>query len=401
MEPQFKGNWYPGLDGVRAIAVILVFTTHTIPHFTANIGWMGVQIFFVLSGFLITGILFDNRNQPNRWKNFYARRALRIFPLYYFVWLVIALLTPFLHLQWHGLDALWPLYVGNYIPFLSHSNPLIEIASASHHFALRIGHFWSLAVEEQFYFLWPLIVFSVGDRKKLTRICQVGIVAVLALRIALHFAAPAWMLHRDLQDRITFTQADSFMIGGLLALWMRGPERERLKSAGMPLFLSALSCLVALKVIYVAFFHERLGYNQHSPWISTWGFTIIDLSAAGLILAAMTSGTWVHWLTTLPFLRRLGTYSYGFYVYHLLLLPFVLSKLPRRGVHGWYALDALCLVGYFFAVFAVSALSYHFLEMPFLRLKGLFGEKHRNPQLATAAEPAAAARAAATQEGVA
>src|ERR1700761_9741340 len=111
-------RFYPALDGLRAIAVLMVFYQHYIsntggaPAF--NWGWSGVDLFFVLSGFLITGILYDTRNTLHRFRNFYVRRTLRIFPLYYGVLLMALLLTPVFHWFWHPAQILWPLYLGNY-----------------------------------------------------------------------------------------------------------------------------------------------------------------------------------------------------------------------------------------------------------------------------------------------
>lgn len=359
---------YPGLDGVRAIAVLLVFSVHTIPQFTASIGWVGVQIFFVLSGFLITGILYDTRYEPHRWRNFITRRALRIFPLYYFVWIVIAVLTPLLRLEWHRLDALWLVYLGNYVNFAAGNESLIQLVSQNHDFSIRVGHFWSLAIEEQFYLLWPLVVFAVRDRGKLIRTAQYGILAVLGLRIALYCLSPAPLLHLALLNYLTFTQADAFFVGALMALWMRGPEWERIRAIGSPLLLSAGGAFIGIQAIAALFFHGRHNFNQTSPWISTFGFTLIDLTAAGFILCAMREGSTIYRLCCRPLLRRLGICSYGFYVYHQLLLPDVLAILPRAG--RWHAaIDGLGIAAYFLLICGVSGLSYRYLETPFLRLK--------------------------------
>ena len=94
-QPDSHGVWFPGLDGVRGIAIGLVFMVHYLRR-GGHIGWMGVLIFFVLSGFLITGVLFNGRNETHRFRNFYIRRTLRIFPLFYFIWLLALLGSPFL-----------------------------------------------------------------------------------------------------------------------------------------------------------------------------------------------------------------------------------------------------------------------------------------------------------------
>jgi peptidoglycan/LPS O-acetylase OafA/YrhL len=110
--------FYPALDGLRAIAFLMVFFQH---YTSVAWGWTGVNIFFVLSGFLITGILFDSRDDPHRARTFYIRRTLRIFPLYYGIFLVLFLATPILHWHWSWAWIAWPLYLGNFLRFISHS----------------------------------------------------------------------------------------------------------------------------------------------------------------------------------------------------------------------------------------------------------------------------------------
>lgn len=358
---------YPGLDGVRAIAVLLVFSVHTISVWTLNIGWVGVQVFFVLSGFLITGILYDSREQPNRWRNFYTRRALRIFPLYYFVWFLIAALTPMLRLEWHRLDALWLLYLGNYIQLFAGNDSLHQLSSSHSHFRIVVEHFWSLAVEEQFYLLWPMIVFAIGRRQTLIRLCIAAVPAIFALRLLLDFVAPAWMLHLDLLRYSVFTQADAFLIGGFMALCSRGPEWQRMRSSGAVLFLGSAGLIAAHQIFQIARFHTHGELSTSSPWVTTFGFTLIDLAAAGLILMAMQPRTIVNRLCSLRFIARLGVISYGFYVYHMILLHAVLPAVPH---HGRSALFAPFVLAFDFGiVYLVSDLSYRYLETPFLRLK--------------------------------
>src|ERR1700749_4828090 len=165
--------FYPALDGMRAVAFTLVFLIH---YLRLPWGWSGVNIFFVLSGFLITGILLDTRNDAHRARNFYVRRILRIFPLYYGVLLALLLLHPLLHCQWTRAWLAWPLYLGNFLRFAGPSaaidgSPLEHAADGwlilgrFPHASLYVGHFWSLCVEEQFYLFWPWVVFLIRSRK--------------------------------------------------------------------------------------------------------------------------------------------------------------------------------------------------------------------------------------------
>src|SRR4051794_20681335 len=163
----------PALDGFRALAVTLVFIHHlgggshggavlrAINEFRKR-GWMGVDLFFVLSGFLITGILFDTRNDSHFFSRFYARRSLRILPLFYLVAAVLLALTPIFNYQWHWLQLTFLAYIGNL--FGNYDFSLYEVLSSSHPNAkIFLGHIWSLCVEEQFYLLWPFVVWLVRD----------------------------------------------------------------------------------------------------------------------------------------------------------------------------------------------------------------------------------------------
>jgi peptidoglycan/LPS O-acetylase OafA/YrhL len=152
----------------------------------------GVDVFFVLSGFLITGILYDTRDDIHRVRSFYIRRTLRIFPLYYGVFLAIFLLTPLVRWAWTWQWIAWPLYLGNFLRFLyPHLNNHFVNTFADAHLVsrayprldLRLGHFWTLCVEEQFYLLWPWVVFTVRDRRKVMAICLACIVVVPIARI--------------------------------------------------------------------------------------------------------------------------------------------------------------------------------------------------------------------------
>jgi len=182
----------PVLDGVRGLAILMVMLHHFTPDHGAGIlsvlhlGWVGVDLFFVLSGFLITGILFDAKGSANYFQNFYARRGLRIFPLYYGILLLILFALPLL--QWldvihvPGLDQVrvWQPWL-----WLHSSNLLLAwkgqwmLDSG----VIRMNHFWSLAVEEHFYLVWPVVV-ALFDRKSLMKIAAGVIIAALSLRAA-------------------------------------------------------------------------------------------------------------------------------------------------------------------------------------------------------------------------
>jgi peptidoglycan/LPS O-acetylase OafA/YrhL len=155
----------------------MVFANH---YLRLPWGWAGVDVFFVLSGFLITGILFDTREQANRVRSFYVRRILRIFPLYFGLMLALVLLYPIFRWDWSWSWLLWPAFLGNFARgqhVFAVGSPLQMLADAqplSRSFPriqLFCGHLWSLCVEEQFYLIWPGIVFWLRNRRQLLWVC--------------------------------------------------------------------------------------------------------------------------------------------------------------------------------------------------------------------------------------
>jgi peptidoglycan/LPS O-acetylase OafA/YrhL len=185
----------PELDGIRGIAVLLVIIHHSVANYTplatwekvvcqaVGIGWSGVDLFFVLSGFLISGILIDSRESPRYFTSFYARRVLRIFPLYFGYLLgFFCLIKPFAAIfpfpevaKWSLLPATEQLWYWSY---------LSNWRSGLGHDISFLTHFWSLAIEEQFYMVWPLVVFF-ASRKALLRICIGIVVLAVTMRTGL------------------------------------------------------------------------------------------------------------------------------------------------------------------------------------------------------------------------
>jgi peptidoglycan/LPS O-acetylase OafA/YrhL len=362
--------YYPALDGIRAMALAMVFMDH---YGGVGILGVGVNVFFVLSGFLITGILLDTREQPHRLRNFYVRRTLRIFPLYYGVFLLLLLVTPCAHWSWNNAWLLWPAYLGNYLLFLPQWLPRHDwfIVANAQLFTpggvvLQLGHFWTLCVEEQFYLLWPWFVFT-RSRRFLLWFCGVAIVVLPLLRtLAAHTFPPAAIRAGVLFRTLPF-QADSLLLGAMLAMLLRGEYRSQLVRYGR-------LCGSVLAVAAVAFVYCRIDLHLpalHQPFLKTypplsWQLSVVNLVSGALILASLQPGSWVYRVFHLRPLRWLGRISYGAYVFH---------NIP----HGYYGLMASAvwpahdqLMTAMFAIVCtvlLAALSYRFFEMPFLRLK--------------------------------
>lgn len=376
---------FPALDGLRAIAICGVFADHygggshggkilVLINALRGYGSLGVDLFFVLSGFLITGILYDTLNDSRYFYRFFARRSLRIFPIYYLVFAIIALLTPILFYQWRWGHALFLIYMGNFLGNYDFS--YYEFLSRrSHTFLISISHFWSLCVEEQFYMLWPIAVFFLRKRRNIL-IAGISIsILSIALR-ALEFAwqgpviAERWII-RTLPFRM-----DALLIGGLLAILLRGPHADRVQRSCKWLFLAGAS--ISLALFY-------LSPEYDSFWKLVPGLTIFAITFAGLIGSTLRTDGPAYRIFNLKPLRILGKYSYGFYIYHLLFrwvwIEFLIwcnAKLHSLALAGIVALSTNFIV-----TFLVSKISYDFFESRFLRYKVHFEydrelESHRH-----------------------
>jgi peptidoglycan/LPS O-acetylase OafA/YrhL len=314
--------------------------------------WVGVTLFFALSGFLITGILYDTLGSERYFRTFFARRALRIFPLYYGVLLLLLLLTRLLHFNWHG--QAWRLltYTTN-IPFtyewVSNPSPYINLR-----------HFWSLAVEEQFYLLWPLIIFLLRSWRKVLAATLIGAGLSLAFRasLALNGLAP--------QNHTLFGSMDALLLGGTLALLVRSRYREQTLRWGAPVFLCALGVTLA-----EAFSHRSFDWWS-STYLTTIGMTILGVGMAALVAASLKPRSIVQRLCTNSVLRFFGRYSYGLYVYHY-SVDSALTSPVRRVLEAHGAPKLLAILGGAVVVCGISVvlavLSYHLYEVHFLKLK--------------------------------
>lgn len=369
--------FYPAFDGLRAIAVLMVFVYHYLPG-AMNWGWIGVDIFFVLSGFLITGILYDSRHRAHRFRIFYIRRVLRIFPVYYLVLLVPVLLWPVFHWAWHPADWMWPAYLGNYIRFLwpadylqNHSPFEILQSLRAPWLRLSYDHLWTLSVEEQFYLVWPLVVFTLGGRVVLRNVCLAAVAVVPLLRWAALHLFSRRLLEVGLLYHATPLRADALMLGGAVALAMRGPERQRILRLGWPLVIGVLAIFAVFQTVE----YLRTGYPANISDFqreSVFGFSAIAVFAAGLLLLTVVEGNLVNRLCNNFWLRALGQRSYGFYVYHLLLFT-VWQRLAVWLMFGHrrYTMEGTAAVA-MVATLLLSWASFHWIEAPLLRLKARF-----------------------------
>lgn len=341
-------------------------------------GLFGVDLFFVLSGFLITGILFDSLADPSFFSKFYARRFLRIAPLYYTVLVVLFLLTPLLHLQWNGMGWLLLGYLQNLRPS--------QISTFQPGPQIGLFHFWSLAVEEQFYLVWPTLVFFIRGKKPLFITTLLISGAALLLRIVLVFhGTPTLDIHVN-----TLCRADSLLLGGSLALAYRSHYWPRVLQLAPFGFLSAAFIIV--------FSIRFLGMHSVSSlasmlWFDGFRYTLLALGFACLLAWALRPQSVARWVFESAPLRFLGKYSYGIYVLHVLFLSFCV-KYFRATILTLTHSKLLAVVGAGTTSLAISIvaayLSYNLFEKKFLRLKRYFDYQSPAPPPAnTVADPEA------------
>ncbi|HEX4649908.1 MAG TPA: acyltransferase [Granulicella sp.] len=357
---------YAALDGLRGIAILDVMLYHFSGSYKgtnpilriwgsiADSGWMGVDLFFVLSGFLITGILFDTAFTENKTKNFYARRALRIFPLFYGVLVGLLLLTPVLHLHWRPGHLLFFFYLSNMTDFFAPN-------LAPVHNWINLGHLWSLAVEEQFYMLWPFVVWWIRDRRKLLWIILGVLIAGPLLRGLLLWEG----MNPGTISRLLITRADSLLFGGAVALIVRGPEADR---------IPVRQILTVSSALFVLLLFLSHGPVADSPWMSSIGYSVIAACSACLVFLAQQGSNWVSRSFEHPFLRFFGRYSYGLYIYHGIYFVYLrhLSGSLQNVVHSETLAQLLDFAFGFGISIGLAMLSYHCFEAPILRLKRKF-----------------------------
>jgi peptidoglycan/LPS O-acetylase OafA/YrhL len=364
----------PSLDGVRGIAILLVLFHHFTLFdpvtsigawfgFFALLGWSGVDLFFVLSGFLITGILLDARGSGRYFSSFYMRRVLRIFPLYYLVVALSFVVLPQFP-RWHELLAGRGPYVQ--WPYWTY---LVNFAIAERgdftHGVLDVA--WSLAIEEQFYLLWPAVVWLLRPAW-LGALCLGIVVGVPVLR---WIALDAGVEPVDTYV-LPYYRADALAMGALLA-WLRARgQLDLLRGAGPWVFVGGAAGAVACAV-------AAGGAWWWEPLTQRIGYSMFAIAGAGLVIVASTwnDRSVLQRMLRVGWLRAFGKYSYAIYLLHLpvsrVLQEFVMTGDEFPTILGavWPA-QLLYYVMATAPTFALAWLSWRFFEAPILRLKSRF-----------------------------
>jgi peptidoglycan/LPS O-acetylase OafA/YrhL len=360
-EPGTPGPRIPILDGLRSLVILVLVVHYTdsvalappakaVFYLVQLVAAVGLDVFFALSGFLITGILLDTKGAAGYFRKFYLRRILRIFPLYYGTLLVFLIVLPAVSNRFENerLTVSQHTYYWTYLVNLAES--------FGWHVAPSTGHFWSLGVEEQFYLLWPAVVYWC-TRARLRSVCIALLVVSPFIRLYLVHVLPETPAFHQLE------RFDVIAIGGLLALASRTPDglvevRRWLRPAAYAAMVVMVGGFLVVPVLQA----EAL-FSSASAYVAA--FVLVTT------LQAAPETRWAKVVGSSP-LRRIGMYSYGIYVLHDPLADtiarFGFLDYPRQGT-----IEALVYCAKMVSIaVAAGALTWHFYEQPFLRLKSKF-----------------------------
>jgi peptidoglycan/LPS O-acetylase OafA/YrhL len=318
----------------------------------ASIGWIGVDLFFVLSGFLITAILLDTSDTQNYFRSFYIRRILRIFPLYYVsiaLWTLAAWLSPSNRAESdHAVSTLsyW-LYMQNWLPIFGISPPKFLI------------HFWSLAVEEQFYLIWPILIRFAATRGGAHILCLITVLVAVLLRTVLVLLDAT-----EVAFYFTLSRMDALAIGAFVAVCFKlQGTLARFRRSGVVLFFTG-------SVIVLLIMFQQQGFYNLNPVVLLAGVFPLGIVFGCFVIVLLTSPGFglLRVFFRNRVLRVFGRISYGIYVFHWPIILISKKEWPEI-INDFWLCQILFLVFVTMSSMALAYVSYRYFESPILRQK--------------------------------
>ena len=349
-------SYYPALDGLRGFAILGVLLQHNFSFLPVpKFGWVGVDLFFVLSGFLITDILLKTKEQKNFLSNFYTRRILRIFPLYYGSLILFFSLAPLIS----QFKDQYNYYAANQGMLWMHLQNWLYIAKPKLDNHTVFSHYWSLSVEEQFYLVWPLIILACNKARTLV----IVIYLALAGSILFRFATWSYLGNGDTNFLLQYmTRIDGLCVGSLIAIW-RNTNVQAVTRKVLRLGITFISLHAAAFLISKTMFRTV-------PHFPIFGYSTIAV-CFGFLLNFLIEKR--NRLTQFLFesrpIKSLGKISYGVYIYHwpifVVFKIFVADRILKMGM-----LENLIIsIAATTLAVLVSVISYNLFEKKILALR--------------------------------
>jgi peptidoglycan/LPS O-acetylase OafA/YrhL len=380
-----SNRFIPALEGVRGYAFIVVFLVHyqgpgakpdhlwLYPWFLLlNAGWLVVPLFFALSGYLITQILYNSKGRTGYFKVFYGRRALRVFPLYYLTTLVCFAIVAYKHWRWN-----WH-YLG-YFAYLQNLTRHQNFFALGNH--IDTTHFWSLAVEEHFYLVWPVVIWLCSGRKQLLRCCYGVLIGCFAVRVA-------WPLFESfgyapqLAYVSTFTRVDGIICGAIVAL----ATREH----GISEWLKRASIVTVCVGIAILFYQGvTFGHSKPEDYVGiVWMTPLANVIATALLVLLLREETWLSRVSSKKWICKLGSMSYGLYLFHYLYRGYFMNTLVAEltPACGAFLASLLSMALAFAITWVLAFVAFHLIELP-----GQKAKRYLNYGPRTSAAPASPA----------
>jgi len=352
----------PYFDGMRGLAIFLVALGHIFCEFYfLKISWIGLNLFFVLSGYLITRCLFQYKHYSAQgyFRNFYIRRMLRIFPLYYAVLTFFFLFLPLLSQKFQHYYSELDNIQANYWLYTSNWGMIYSGMPEQPIFF----HFWSLAVEEQFYFIWPVLFFICSSSRS-----KYILIAILLAFSVFNRITTETPLHAYLSS---FTAAEPLLLGCLVCIMQEDGILQRISKT---LNSAAILSIVFLCIVFI----RDQDLHITNEWLIKYGYSAINIIITSVMVSAIIgrfAGVKTRKFFSVKWLRWLGKYSYSIYVFHWIILKTIVYKTESvLMANHWpeslsYFLPRIMGI---ILTLLISYFSYHYFEKHFLALKKYF-----------------------------